>query len=523
MTEHPDNQISSKRWHFDGPVYSDLPTSPIPEVGKVLVTGASGYVGGRLVPQLLDRGYQVRIMVRKESSDYRKLWSGAEIIAADALEKEKLVKALEGIQVAYYLIHSLLLGPREFEMADLKAAINFREAAQENGLKRIIYLGGLGDSKASRSHHLRSRAEVGDELRAGPVPVTTLRAAVIIGSGSASYEIIHHMVRRSRFFLIAPWGRNRCQPIGIRDVIKYLVGVLEKPETTGKSFDIGSKDILTYELMLKKFAGIINKKILLIPTIFSNIKFYSYFASLLTPVPAQITAGLFEGLKDEVVCQNNEIKKYIHFEPITYREAIVRALTREEQDKVHTRWSDSYPPAHELAIKLQEIEGNPTFTTTYSLLSDRHCSDIFYSVCRIGGKTGWFNSNWMWRARGAIDRILLGVGTARGRKSYSNLEINDAIDFWRVEDIKQNRRLLLRAEMKLPGMAWLAFNINREKSKCRLSITAYFYTKTMFGKIYWYIFLPFHYFIFNDIIEQIIASSRKTFRGELPKQRVSLR
>lgn len=507
------NVNTTEQWYFDGPVYSDLPTSPIPEVGKVLVTGASGYIGGRLVPQLLGRGYEVRIMVRKKSSDYRKLWSGAEIVVADARDKEQLIKVLEGIQVAYYLIHSLLLGSREFEMVDLQAATNFREAAQENNVKRIIYLGGLGDSKTSRSPHLRSRAKVAEELRAGSVSVSILRAAVIIGSGSASYEIIHHMVMRLRFFLIPPWAKSRCQPIGIRDVIKYLVGVLETPQTAGKSFDIGGRDILTYELMLKKIAEIISKKIFLVNTNFSNIKFCSYLASLLTPVPAQITASLFEGLQDEVVCRNNEIKKYIQFEPITYREAILRALTREEQDKVHTRWSDSYPRAHELAIKLHEIEDSPTYTTTYSLLSDRHCSDIFYSVCRIGGKTGWFNTNWMWRARGAIDRILLGVGSARGRKSYANLEISDVIDFWRVEDIRQDQRLLLRAEMKLPGKAWLDFSINKENSKCRLSITAYFYTKTLFGKIYWYVFFPFHHFIFNDLIKQIIAASRKTFRG----------
>lgn len=513
MHNFPENQTPADQWLSDGIVYHDLPTTPTPEVGTVLVTGASGYIGGRLAPQLLARGYHVRIMVRKESPEHGKLWPGAEIVVADALKKDQLIKALEGVQAAYYLIHSLLLGPREFETADLKAAANFREAAEKNSVKRIIYLGGLGDSKTSRSPHLRSRAMVAEELGAGGVPVTILRAAVIIGSGSASYEIIHHMVMRWRFFLIPRWARNRCQPIGIRDVVKYLVGVLETSETTGKSFDIGGRDILTYEIMLKKFAGIIKKKVFFMPVGLANMKFYSYWASLITPVPAPITAGLFEGLKDEVICRNREITKYIPFEPITYEEAIIRALTREEQDKVHTRWSDSYPPAHALAIKLHELEGVPTFIITYSILSDKHCSDIFYSVCRIGGKTGWFNSNWMWSARGLMDKILLGVGTARGRKSYAYLEVNDVIDFWRVEDIRQDQRVLLRAEMKLPGMAWLEFKINKENGNTRLSITAYFFTKTFFGKIYWYIFHPFHHFIFNDIIRQIAASSRKVHRG----------
>lgn len=512
MNDNSENQTPRDKWFFDSMVYRDLPTDPTPEIGRVLVTGASGYVGGRLAPQLLDRGYKVRIMVRKESLHYRKLWAGAEIVEADALNKDQLMKALEGVQVAYYLIHSLLLGVEEFERADMKAAANFREAAEKNRLKRIIYLGGLGDTKTSRSTHLRSRAMVAEELRAGPVPVTILRAAVVIGSGSASYEIVHHLVRRMRFFMVPLWAKNRCQPIGTRDLIKYLVGVLETPETSGKSFDVGGRDVLTYELMLKKFSEIIKKKVLFKHVAFSNIKTYSYVASLITPVPAQIIAGLFEGLKDEVVCRNEEIKKYVPFEPISYKEAIIRALTREEQDKVHTRWSDSYPRAHELAIKLHEMEYKPAFTTSYSILSDKHCSDIFYSVCRIGGKTGWFNSNWLWRARGLIDKILLGVGTARGRKSYANLEISDVIDFWRVEDIRQDKRVLLRAEMKLPGMAWLDFNIHAEEGKSRLSITAYFFTKTVLGKIYWYIFYPFHHFIFNDIIEQIVASSRKAHR-----------
>lgn len=492
---------------IEGLFCKDLPSSPNPEIGKVLVTGASGYIGGRLVPELLARGYKVRIMVRDVSRDYKKDWPGVEIAVADALDIENLKIALHNIDTAYYLIHSLLLGPEEFAGADIQASINFRKAAEEENVKRIIYLGGLGDVRA-KSEHLQSRMKVAEELKSGKTPVTIIRAAIIIGSGSASYEIIEHLVKNLPVLLIPHWARNKCQPIAIRDVIKYLVGVLEIDETSGKYFDIGGKEILTYEMMMKVLAGVLRKKRLFIPFPFSNIGFYSYIASLITPVPDQITRCLMEGLKDEVICKDASIKNFLQFEPITYKEAIVRAMTREEQDGVYTRWSDAYPPAHTLALKLRELKDLPKYTTSYSIISGKNGSAIFDSICKIGGKTGWFNTNWMWLLRGIIDRILLGVGSSRGRKSYSSLEINDVIDFWRIEDIKQNKRLLLRAEMKLPGKAWLEFKIDDKENKRKLSVTAYYYTKSLFGKIYWYIFLPFHSIIFHDLIKQIEKRSK---------------
>lgn len=481
----------------------NLPSKPDPRTGKVLVTGASGYIGGRLVPELMARGYCVRIMARDISPEYEKLWPDAEVAAADALDINSLRTALDDIDTAYYLIHSLLLGPREFESADLQAAVNFRKAAEEKKLKRIIYLGGLGDVRTRLSSHLHSRMKVAEELKRGPVPVTILRAAIIIGSGSASYEILQHLVRRLRVVLVPHWARNKCQPIAVRDVIKYLVGVLEIPGTSGKYFDIGGKDILTYETMMKILAELIHKKVFFIPFPFSNIGFYAYFASLLTPVPDPITRCLMEGLKNEVVCSDNSIRELVPFEPLSYREAIVRAMSREEQDQVYTRWSDAYPPAHELALKLHEIKDSIRYTASFSILSEKNDPALFKSICMIGGHTGWFNTNWMWRLRGGIDRIFFGVGSSRGRKSYSVLRINDVIDFWRVEDIQRNKRLLLRAEMKLPGKAWLEFTIEQKDSKRKLAVTAYYWTRTLFGHIYWYIFLPFHSFIFHDLIRQI--------------------
>jgi uncharacterized protein YbjT (DUF2867 family) len=498
LNDHP----PSPSLEADSLFCHDLPSYPGTDQGKILVTGASGYVGGRLVPELLARGYKLRVMVRADSPGYRERWPDVEIVAADALDLDQLRMALKDIDTAYYLIHSLLLGHKEFASADIQAAVNFRIAAEENRIKRIIYLGGLGDTQSTLSTHLQSRIQVADELIKGKVPVTVLRAAIIIGSGSASYEIIQHLVKRLPVILIPRWAKTRCQPIAIRDVIKYLVGVLEMPATSGRSFDIGGKDILCYSDMLHIRADLLNKRRLFVP-FFSYLPLYSYIGSLMTPIPAPITRSLMEGLKNEVICQHDTIRQYLPFEPLSYKEAIIRAMNREEQDRIHTRWSDAYPPAHELALKLSELKIGPRYTNTYSLSTSKEASSLFRCVCQIGGNEGWFSNNWIWRLRGVVDKMLMGVGSARGRKSRTYLRINDVIDYWRVEDLQKDARLLLRAEMKLPGKAWLEFKIDDEGSQRRLSVIAHYQPRDLFGKIYWYAFLPCHQFLFNDLIGQI--------------------
>lgn len=491
------------------PLCSDLPTVPNTEVGTVLVAGATGYIGGRIVPELLARGYKVRVMVRAKSPEHRDRWPEAEVVVADALVEDQLTDALKGVDTAYYLIHSMLIGLHKFEDADIQAARNFRTVAEQQGVKRIIYLGGLGDTRTTLSTHLASRAQVAEEFKRGSVPTTILRAAIILGSGSASYEMINHLVRRIPVFLVPNWAKTKCQPISLLDVVKTLVGVLEIPETAGRTFDIGGSDVLTYEQMLKTHTEILGKRRKFVASPISGIRFYSYITSLLTPVPAAITWCLMESVTHDVVCQENEITTLLPFRRLSCKEAFVLALSREEQDAVHTRWSDSYPPDYELAIKLSEIEGSPTYTSSYSLVTSKTSEALFSSITHIGGKSGWFHSTFLWRIRGALDRLLRGVGTTRGRRSAATLRVNDVVDFWRVERIHYHRQLLLRAEMKVPGYAWLEFRVDHiAGDKNRLSVNAYYKTKGLWGRTYWYIFMPFHHFIFNDLIRQIECRSK---------------
>ncbi len=482
----------------------DLPSKPIPEIGKILVTGGTGYIGGRLIPELVARGYDIRVMVRIASSEQMGKWPGTEIVESDGLDIVKLKKAMEGIHTIYYLIHSLLIGQHKYESTDLETADNFCKVAEAKGVKRIICLAGLGDSTASNSLFLKNRLKVAEKFRNSKVPATILHIPIIIGSGSAAFEIIENVVKKVPVISIPNWAETKCQPIAIRDLIKYLVGVLEISETAGKSFDIGSSDILTIEVMMKIMAKLTGKTRFFIKMPVSSFSLYSYLASFITPVPASIMRCVIGGCKYNSLCKSNEIKEYLSFPLLSYEEMILRALSRHECDRVDTRWSDAYPPAHSLSLKFGDLDEIPQYTSEYSILTEKNSESLFKTICGIGGEKGWFNSNWLWRIRGWFDRVLMGVGTSRGRKSSSELFVNDVVDFWRVEKFEQNSLLLLRAEMKLPGMGWLEFKIEPAGDfKNRLSVKAYYTTDTIFGKIYWYLFLPSHAYIFNDMIKGI--------------------
>ncbi|MCP4395872.1 MAG: SDR family oxidoreductase [bacterium] len=481
-----------------------LPTKPMPAMGKIIVTGATGYIGGQLVPELLARGYDVRVVVRAMSSEHQERWPGAEIVAADALDIDSLRNVLDGVHTAYYLIHSLLLGARRFETADIMAAQNFRTVAEEKGLHRIIYLGGLGDVRSNLSAHLRSRHEVCRELMSGSTPVTALRAAVIIGAGSASYEMMEHLVKNVVVLFIPSWAKTLCQPIAICNVIMYLVGVLETPSTVGESYDIGGVEVLSYDKMLRILAETLGLRRFFVPMFFSHIGAYAYLASLVTPVPHSIAWCLLEGTANEVTCDNHKIREVLDIRLMTYREALLRAMSREEQDSLRSRWSDAYPPAHALAMKLHEAGGRIQYRKECSLISDKSASALFRSICRVGGDEGWFNTNWLWMVRGMMDQILMGVGITRGRRHQQRLRINDVLDFWRVEDLQQDRRLLLRAEMRLPGRAWLEFTISPEAQNLNtLSVIAHYEAHGFWGKGYWIACVPLHKLVFDDLIQQI--------------------
>ena len=308
---------------------ADLPSTPQPALGKILVTGANGYIGGQLIPELLQRGYNVRVMVRNNSSEFIERWPGMEIAEADALEIENLSKALKGIHTAYYLIHSLHLGQKSFEEVDLQAATNFRIAAEKQSVKRIIYLSGMGNRKTDLSPHLDNRIKVADCLSKGTIPVTVLRAGMIVGSGSASYRILKNLVDNSPLFFIPKWAKTKSQPISIRGVMMYLVGVLEQEETAGKRFDIGGPDIVSYDEKLKILANLLGKKRYFFPTFISLTSFYGYIASLLTTVPKPICKILVKGCQNEVICQNNDIKNYINIKCLSFKASLLAALSHE--------------------------------------------------------------------------------------------------------------------------------------------------------------------------------------------------
>ena len=485
---------------------ADLTSIPQTDKGIILVTGATGYIGGRLVPELLSRGYKVRVMVRVSSPEQETRWPEAEIVVADARDIESLKRALDNVYAAYYLIHSLLLGQMKFGSVDLEVAQNFRIAAEQKNVSRIIYLCGLGNVNSKLSEHLSNRLRVAEELSKGSFITTVLRAAIIIGSGSSSYEILKDLAGNLPVLFVPKWAKTKCQPIAIRDVIKYLVGILEYNEALSNYYDIGGKDVLTYEEMMRVMIFMLGKKKLTIRFPLSSTLISGYLASYFTSVPVPITKCLFEGCKNEVVCEDHSIRKIVDFEPLSYKKAILGALSREEHDKIHTRWSDAYPPAHDLVIKLNELEKPPKFIINYSLITHQSPSLLYDSFCKVGGKEGWLSYNWMWKFKGIIDKYLLGIGRSRGRRSMKSLRINDVIDYWRVEDLRDDR-LLIRAEMKLPGKVWLEIKTYPQDNLTSISVTAYFLTNSPMSNFYWHLFKPLHRFALRNLIKQIVKRS----------------
>lgn len=481
----------------------------------ILVTGATGYVGGRLVERLLSAGYRVRATARSMDKLKGRSWSEdpeIELIQADLLEYSSLTDALEGCDSAYYLVHSMNPQQKDFAQADRFAAENFIRAASESGLKRIIYLGGVGRDLPDLSPHLKSRAEVARILASGKVPLTALFAAHILGSGSASFEILRYLVERLPLMIIpSSILDTRIQPISIRNVLTYLVGCLEKKETTGCVYDIGGPEILTYRQLLEIYANEngIRKPLILSPGILAtspmskNISLF--LARRVLPVPPSISAPLLEGAKNEAIAKENRIREIIPQELMTCREVISRAIQKDSLQIVETRWTDAgevKPP--EWAQKGDApYAGGTLLQSGFRVRLKALPEEIWPVIRRMGGNNGYYFGDILWKIRGWMDTFAGGVGLRRGRRHPEYLQVGDALDFWRVLDVTPPERLILVAEMKLPGEAILDINIIQERNTSELQLGTRFRPRGLYGMFYWYSLLPAHDLLFGGMLKAI--------------------
>ena len=434
---------------------------------RVLVIGATGYVGGRLVPRLLEAGYRVRAMARSIEKLTCRPWAShplMEAIQGDVLDPAAVRKAAEGCRAAFYLVHSMVSAARrDFPEADRTGAHNMATAAAEAGVDRIIYLGGLGSADdPSLSEHLRSRHEVASILQSGPVPATILRAAMILGSGSASFEMLRYLVDRLPIMLTPPWVHTLVQPIAIRNVLYYLLGCLEHDETRGEVFDIGGPDVLTYEHLIRIYAevaGLPRRKI--IPVSFVTPHMSAWWIHLVTPVPASIAQPLAEGLQNEVICRDSRIRAIIPQKLFTCRETIELALERIEQQCIETSWTDAgtmIPPEWTYCGDA-DYAGGTILECGNRIRLAADPEEIWELIRKIGGRNGWYFANPLWALRGWLDRVAGGTGLNRGRRNPDDIYTGDALDFWRVLEASPPQRLVLLSEMKTPGEAILEFKI----------------------------------------------------------------
>jgi uncharacterized protein YbjT (DUF2867 family) len=479
---------------------------------KILVVGASGYVGGRLVSALRTRGHDLTLMSR----DARLLtdrFPDARVVTADLLDASTLPPTVEGIDVAYYLAHSMDAGERGFAERDHQAARDFAEAASRAGVARIVYLGGLGADSPDLSHHLASRHETGAELAAHGVSVTEFRAAIIIGSGSASFEILRHLTERLPIMITPRWVSTRCQPIGIGDVIDYLVGALDHPEVTG-IVEIGGPDILSYGDMMRRYAAARGLRRLMIPVPVLTPRLSSYWVNLISPVPASIARPLIEGLRNEVIVRDPGPATAFGLLPLPYARALTEAIDREERHDVETTWFDSFTTS-DSASKRSLTSGEGMIVERRQLPVAASPDRVFAEVERMGGEARWPYANFLWRLRGILDRVIGGVGMRLGRRDPERLRVGDALDFWRVEDIHRPSLLRLRAEMKVPGRAWLQYEVVPDGPGSRITQTAFFEPKGLPGLAYWYALYPIHALIFRGMIRVLSERAASTGRPVL--------
>jgi uncharacterized protein YbjT (DUF2867 family) len=489
-------------------------------VRRVLVTGASGYVGGRLVPELLRAGFEVRCLARSPAKLEGRWWSDhVEVVVGDVADRAAVLEAMDDVDAAYYLVHSMG-ATAEFAERDRAGAATFRDAAASSGVAQLVYLGGLGRDDAALSEHLSSRHDVGVVLAEGPVPVTELRAAVIIGSGSASFEMLRHLTETLPFMVTPRWVRTRCQPIAIRDVLAYLVGVLGNAATRGRVLEIGGPDVVTYEEMMQLYADVADLRprvVMRVPVLSPRLS--SYWVGLVTPLPFGLARPLVDSLVSEVVVHDDAIESIVPRQCLPLRRAIELALGRTRDLEVTTSWAeaelDGRGPADPLPSD-PTWSGGIVMDDTQTVHTQTPITEVWTAVCGVGGDRGWPAADALWEVRGVADRLLGGPGMRRGRRNPGDLRVGDAVDFFRVETIVPERLLRLRAEMKVPGEAWLEWTMDPENGGTRLVQKARFHPRGVWGRTYWYAMLPFHHLIFQRLALALADGREPAARRDRP-------
>ncbi|MCF4102300.1 SDR family oxidoreductase [Gillisia sp. M10.2A] len=474
---------------------------------KILLTGANGYIGLRLLPQLLELGHHVVCAVRNKNrlSLNKELLDKVEIVELDFLEENEIPSAIKDIDIAYYLIHSMSASTKDFDSQEAEAAKNFNKIMEATMVQQVIYLSGIvNDSNLSK--HLKSRKQVEDILYEGNFKLTVLRAAIIVGSGSSSFEIIRDLCEKLPIMITPKWVKTKCQPISIRDVLSFLTGVIGREECYNESFDVGGPDILTYKQMMLQYAEIRELQLYIIDVPVMSPKLSSYWLYFVTSTSYKLALNLVDSMRIEVISQDKRLQEILNIEPISYKEAIELAFYKIEQNQVISSWKDSMSSGR-FRKDLNKYIQVPSFGCLKDEQSVKinNPEQVLERIWAIGGLNGWYYGNWLWKFRGYLDKLFGGVGLRRGRTHISEINAGDSLDFWRVllAD-KQERRLLLFAEMKVPGEAWLEFEIDADNV---LHQTATFRPRGIWGRLYWYTMLPFHYFIFEGMLNKIANGS----------------
>jgi len=478
---------------------------------RILVTGATGYMGGRLVPLLTDAGHDVRCLARNVERLTGR-FPRALAIEGDLVDDASLRRASEGVAVAYYLVHSMS-NLRAFAQRDHDAAARFGRVAHECGVRRIVYLGGLGADGAELSPHLRSRHEVGEVLRQSGPQIIEFRAAMIIGSGSVSFEMLRYLTERLPVMIAPKWVVTRSQPIAIRDVLRYLVAALELRQPDSMIYEIGGADVVTYKEMMLRYARLrgLKRRVIVVP--FFTPRLSSYWVHLVTPVPARLAQPLILGLHNEVVVRDRAaLRDFPDIDPVGFDEAVLRALDRYRTIGPATTWFDAFD-VRTLPSEFSGVREGMLIDRRERIANatPRQVASVF---TQLGGKRGWLYGNQLWQLRGLLDRAVGGIGLRRGRRSATDVRLGDAIDFWRVDAYEPDRLLRLRAEMKLPGKAWLEFDAHPiDERRTRLTQTAFFEPRGLFGFLYWYAVAPFHGRIFGKMASQIALLAEHPTEG----------